>query len=108
MALTSVTFPPAFALALKLGVVAPLALACLLAALAFPFAARKGRLTIPACAGIGIAAVALALLAGHVAGGRKITGTAWGLGLAVAFFLMSSTAVGAFVALFFYREPPEA
>ncbi|HUI42842.1 MAG TPA: hypothetical protein VL523_12825 [Terriglobia bacterium] len=107
MAPTSLTLLPPLGLALRLSVVVPLAIACLLVAVAIPIAARQGRVTIPACVGIGVAAAGIALLAGRVAGVRRITGTASGMALAVAFFLLSSTAFGSLLALFFYREPPE-
>ena len=98
---------PTLALALRLNVVIPLAVACLVVVVFIPVAARRGRITVPACAGSGILALALGFLAGHLAGARQITGTASGTALAFTFFLMCTTAVASFAAIFFYREPPE-
>jgi hypothetical protein len=101
-------FLPPITLALNLNRVIPLAVACLAVVLAIPLAARRGRVSIPGCAGVGILALALGLLTGHLSGERKIVGTLSGVALAFTFFLMCAVAVGSFVAIFFYKEPSEA
>jgi hypothetical protein len=91
----------------KLSVVIPLFLACLFVLLWIPMRSRRGMLGIPACVGIGLGAAALALGMGKLAGVHGIAGTTAGVIVSVLFFLLISAAVGSFLGLFFYREPPE-
>ena len=92
----------------NLPVVVPLALSSFAILIAVPWAAARGKLHIPGYVGLAFLAFAIALLLGRIAGARAITGTIVGVLLSVAFFLLIAAAVGCVVALFFYRQPPDA
>ena len=49
----------------RLSVVVPLFIACLFVLLSIPITSRRGKLSIPACVGIGLGAAALAWRPGH-------------------------------------------
>ena len=91
----------------RLSIVVPLFIACLFVLLSIPITSRRGKLSIPACVGIGLGAAALALAMGKLAGRHGVTGTAVGILVSALFFLLISAAVGSLLGLFFYREPPE-
>jgi hypothetical protein len=91
----------------RLSIVVPLFIACLFVLLSIPITSRRGKLSIPACVGIGLGAAALALAMGKLAGRRGVTGTVVGILVSALFFLLISAAVGSLLGLFFYREPPE-
>ena len=92
----------------NLPVVVPLALSSFAILIAVPWAAARGKLHIPGYVGLAFLTFAIALLLGRIAGARAITGTIVGVLLSVAFFLLIAAAVGCVVALFFYRQPPDA
>lgn len=92
---------------LKTGVVIPLALACLVLIIVLPAAAWRGRLSVPIYALLALAAGAVAFLAGTLAGAQSIRGTPFGVVVSIVFFLLVSTAVGCFLSILFYRQPPD-
>lgn len=91
----------------RLSIVAPLFLACLFMLVIIPIRARRGKLSIPACVGMGLGAAVVALIMGKLAGVHGVTGTALGIFVSVLFYLLIAAALGFFLGLFFYREPPE-
>jgi len=95
------------ALAVRPGVVVPLFLVCLFLVMAIPLAAQRGKLHIPGYAGMAIVAAGISLLVGWLAGLEGVRGTPWGTLVAVIFFLLIATALGSFLGLLFYRQPPE-
>lgn len=92
--------------ALKTGVVIPLALACLVLIVVLPAAAWRGRLSVPIYALLALAAGAVAYVAGTLAGAQSVRGTAFGVVLSIIFFLLVAAAVGCFLSILFYRQPP--
>jgi hypothetical protein len=92
--------------ALKTGVVIPLALACLVLVVVLPAAAWRGRLSVPIYALLALAAGAVAFVAGTLAGARSVHGTPFGVVVSIIFFLLVATAVGCFLSILFYRQPP--
>jgi hypothetical protein len=99
--------PAGIAATPRLSVVGPLAIACLAVLVALPVAAARGRFHIPGYVGLAFLTFLLALVAGHFSGARSLSGTFLGLALAMLFFLLGAVAAGCFVALFFYRDPPD-
>jgi hypothetical protein len=97
---------PAF-FAVRFGIVIPLAAACLFVLVLIPAWARRGKLSIPACVGMGLAAAVLAIGIGNLAGVNGVRGTAFGVLASIIFFLLVATAVGSFVGLYFFRAPRE-
>jgi len=93
--------------AARLEIVLPLSVVCLFVLVAIPMGARRGKLTIPACVGMGLGAAVLALAMGKLAGANGVRGTTAGILVAMAFYLMVATAVGSFIGLYFFREPPQ-
>jgi hypothetical protein len=91
----------------RLTIAVPLFIACLFVLLSIPITSRRGKLSIPACVGIGLGAAALALAMGKLAGRHGVAGTTLGILVSALFFLLISAAVGSLLGLFFYREPPE-
>lgn len=91
--------------ALKTGVVIPLALACLVSIVLFPSSAWRGKLSVPIYALLALASGALAFAAGILAGARAVRGTAFGTLVSVVFFLLVAIAVGCFFGMLFYRPP---
>jgi len=93
--------------ALKTGVVIPLALACLVLIVVLPAAAWRGRLSVPIYALLALAAGAVAFVAGTLAGARSVHGTPFGVVVSIVFFLLVATAVGCFLGILFYHQPPD-
>jgi hypothetical protein len=91
--------------ALKTGVVIPLALACLFLLLLFPSSAWRRKLSVPIYALLALASGALAFAAGVLAGARTVRGTAFGTLVSIVFFLLVAMATGCFLAMLFYRPP---
>lgn len=91
--------------AFKAGVVIPLALACLILIVLFPFSAWRGKLSVPIYALLALASGALAFGAGILAGARAVRGTAFGTLVSILFFLLVAIAVGCFFGMLFYRPP---
>jgi hypothetical protein len=89
-------------------VVAPLLAVCLAIVVVIPAAAARSRLHMPAYIGIAILAFAASLIFGEMSGARRIAGSAAGVVLSIACFLSIAVFVGSILALFFYRDPPEA
>ena len=96
------------AIAAKLPVVMPLILGCLSIVVVISWAAAGGKLHIPGYAGLAFLTFAIAFLLGRVTGARGITGTTAGVFVTFAFFLLVAAGVGCILALFFYRDSPEA
>ncbi len=78
---------------------------CLVIACGIPVAAARRKLHIPAYVGMAFLAFAIALGLGKLAGSAGIMGTPTGILFSVLFFLLIATAVGATIAIFFYRNP---
>jgi hypothetical protein len=96
--------PGAF-ISLKVGVVIPLALACLVLIVLIPSAAWRGKLSVPIYALLALASGTLAFAAGTLAGARTIRGTPLGVVISILFFLLLSAGSGCFLSLLFYRQP---
>jgi hypothetical protein len=92
----------------NLRIVAPLAAACLSIVVVIPAAAARSRLHMPAYIGIAILAFAASLIFGEISGARRIAGSIAGVALSIACFLSIAVFVGCILALFFYRDPPQA
>jgi uncharacterized membrane protein len=86
----------------------PLSLACCAVITAIPVSAVRGRLHIPGYVGLALLTFVFGLLAGKLSGARGITGTNFGVALSLLFFFLIAVALGCILALFFYRDPPEA
>ena len=87
--------------------VVPLAAACIAILVTIPVAAWRGRLHIPGYVGLAFLAFAIAFILGRIAGVPSVTGIL-GVFVSILFFLLMATALGCVLALFFYRQPPEA
>ncbi|HET9177159.1 MAG TPA: hypothetical protein VFQ24_02240 [Terriglobia bacterium] len=94
-------------LAVNLGVIIPLALSCLVVLVVIPAAAWRGRMSVPFYALVLFAASFVAYGIGKVAGAQSIHGTALGVVISFIFFLLVAAAVGAFLGIFFYRQPAD-
>jgi hypothetical protein len=95
-------------LAVNLGVIVPLALSCLVLVAVIPSAAWRGRLSVPAYALILFVASFVAYGIGKLAGAQSVHGTILGVVISFIFFLLVATAFGAFLGIFFYRQPTDA
>ena len=84
------------------------AVVCVFVVLAELFAASRGKLHIPGYVGLALASFAVAFICGRISGAHSVRGTRSGEILSIAFFLLIAVAVGSVLAIFFYREPPEA
>jgi len=93
--------------AARLGIVIPLLLACLFVVVTIPTAARRGKITIPSCVWMGLGAAVLALGMGKLAGVSGVRGTITGIIVSIVFYLLIATALGSFVGLYFFRQPPQ-
>jgi hypothetical protein len=82
--------------------------ACVFVVLAVLFAASRGKLHIPGYVGLALVSFAVAFICGRISGARSVRGTRSGEILSIVFFLLIAVAVGSVLAIFFYREPPEA
>jgi len=85
-----------------------MAVVCVLVVLAVLFAASRGKLHIPGYVGLALVSFAVAFICGRISGAASVRGTRTGEILSVVFFLLVAVAVGSVLAIFFYREPPEA
>ncbi len=92
--------------AVRTGIVVPLTLASMAVVVAILFAARRGKLSIPAYGGAAIGAIVIGFALGHLAGLRQVRGTPLGVVISILFFLLMATALGCLLGLFLYREPP--
>jgi hypothetical protein len=88
--------------------VVPLSVACLGIIIILPLAAARSRLHIPGYVALAFLALILGLLCGRISGIRGVSGTFSGVLLSLIFFLLIAVALGSVLALFFYRDPPEA
>jgi hypothetical protein len=88
-------------------IVLVLSVACVLIALAVPFAANRGRLHVPGYIGIALLSFVVALIFGRISGIAGVRGTRSGEALSIVFFLLVALAAGAILAIFFYAEPPQ-
>lgn len=91
--------------ALKTGIVIPLALACLVLIVVLPAAAWRGRLSVPIFALLALVAGAVAFGAGKLAGAQSVHGTPFGIVVSIVFFLLVAGALGCFLGIVFYRYP---
>jgi fructose-specific phosphotransferase system IIC component len=89
-----------------MGIIIPLGVACLVLVFAIPFAARRGKLSVPIYALLALAVGVVAFGAGTLAGVRSVRGTPFGIVVSILFFLLVATAVGCFLSMLFYRQPP--
>jgi hypothetical protein len=98
--------------ALKLRIVAPLGAVCPSIVVVIPAAAARSKLHMPAYTGIAILAFAASLVLGEMSGAQRIAGSIAGVILSSACFLSISVFIGSILgsilALFFYRDLPEA
>lgn len=94
--------------ALKTAVVVPLGLACLVLLVVIPAAAWRGKLSVPLYALLALAAGVIAFAAGTVAGAPSVRGTPLGVVVSLIFFLLVATAIGCFLSMLFYRQPPDS
>ena len=92
--------------ALKMGVVIPLALACVVVIALFPSSAWRGKLSVPIYALLALGAGALAFAAGSLAGVSTVRGTPFGTVVSIIFFLLVAMAVGCFLGMLFYHPTP--
>jgi hypothetical protein len=83
-----------------------LGLVCVLIALAFPYAASRGRLHVPGYVGVALIAFAVAFIFGRISGWHGVRGRHSGEVLSILFFLLVAVAAGSLLAIFFHREPP--
>jgi len=90
------------------GIVMPLAMASLAIIVAVPAAAARSKFHLPAYIGIAILSFAASVLLGEISGTRRISGSIVGVVLSIACFLSIAVMLGSILALFFYRDPPEA
>jgi hypothetical protein len=88
--------------------VVPLSVACFAIIIVLPFAAARSRLHIPGYVGLAFLGFILGLVCGRISGVRGVSGTPTGVLLSLIFFLFIAVAIGSVLALFFYRDPPEA
>lgn len=95
-------------MAVKTGVVIPLALSCLVLIVVLPAAAWRGKLSVPIYALLALASGIVAFAAGTLAGAKAIHGTPIGVVISLIFFLLVATAVGCFLSVLFYRQAPVA
>jgi hypothetical protein len=103
------TSPEYFAvIAANFRLVVPLSVGCFAIIIALPFAAARSRLHIPGYVGLAFLGFILGLLCGRISGVRGVSGTPTGVLLSLIFFLLIAVAIGSVLALFFYRDPPEA
>ncbi|HZT68157.1 MAG TPA: hypothetical protein VFC10_00190 [Terriglobia bacterium] len=89
----------------NLGVVVPLALACLVLMVVIPAAAWRGKLNVPLYALLMFALAFIAYPVGRIAGSQSMHGTTLGVVIAIIFFLLVATAGGCFFGILFYRQP---
>jgi len=92
-------------LGVKLPIVIPLVVACLVIVGIIPMAAVRGKLHVPGYAGMAMLAFAVSLLFGKLAGFRRAAASPAGPIFSIIFFLLIAVAVGSILALFFYRDP---
>jgi len=88
----------------RLSIVVPLIAACILIAVSISFFAHRGKLHIPAYAGIAALGLILSLIFGRIAGARAIAGTTLGVLFSILCFLLLAVVVGSIIALFFFRH----
>ena len=88
--------------------VVPLSVACFAIIIVLPFAAARSRLHIPGYVGLAFLGFILGLVCGRISGVRGVSGTPTGFLLSLIFFFLISVAIGSVLALFVYRDPPEA
>lgn len=93
--------------ALRTGVVIPLAVASLVLIVVIPSAAWRGKLSVPIYALLALAAGVLAFATGRLAGVRTVHGTPLGVVISILFFLLVAAGLGCFLGMLFYRQPPE-
>jgi hypothetical protein len=103
------TSPECFAvIAANFRLVVPLSVACFAIIIVLPFAAARSRLHIPGYVGLAFLGFILGLVCGRISGVRGVSGTPTGVLLSLIFFLLIAVAIGSVLALFFFRDPPEA
>ncbi len=100
-------FSPSAAFLVRLGIVIPLFLVCLLLVVAIGLVAWRGKLHMAAYGGMTIGAAAAAILIGQLAGAQGVRGTTVGVFVSVVFFLFVAAAFGSFLGLLLYRRPRE-
>lgn len=105
---SALTLAAALLFAARWQILIPLAIACAAVVVAIPSAARRGKLSIPTYGGAAVGAVLIGFSLGHLAGVRQVRGTVLGAAISILFFLLIATALGCFLALFFYREPRQS
>lgn len=91
----------------KLGILLPLTLACIVLLVVIPAAARRGHLNVPVYALMLFGTAFLAFLTGRLAGAQSVRDTTLGVVVSLIFFLLVAAAVGCFLAMFFYRQPSD-
>lgn len=89
----------------KIGVLLPLALACIVLVVVIPAAARRGILNVPVYALMLFGTGFLAFITGKLAGAETVRGTTLGVVVSLIFFLLVAAAIGCFFGMFFYRQP---
>lgn len=91
----------------KLGILLPLTLACIVLVVVIPAAARRGYLNVPLYALMLFGISFLAFLTGRLAGAQSVRSTTLGVVVSLIFFLLVAAAVGSFLGMFFYRQPSD-
>ena len=104
--LFALLFFPAL-LAVKLGVIVPLSLSCLVVVAVIPSAAWRGKMNVPFYALMLFVSAFVAFGIGKVAGAQSVHGTTLGVVISFIFFLLVATSVGSFMGIFFYRQPTD-
>jgi hypothetical protein len=84
-----------------------LAAACIVVALAVPYAASRGRLHTPGYVGLALASFVVAFIVGKISGAQGVRGRHSGEALSIVFFLLMAAALGSVLAIFFHRDPPQ-
>jgi hypothetical protein len=115
LALVPFKTPAAFALlalfaanprGLNYELVIPLALSCLAIMIILPISAARSRLHIPGWIGFALFSFVLSYTCARISGLHSYVGRPIGIGFSIACFLFLSAALGAVLALFFYKDPP--
>jgi hypothetical protein len=81
--------------------------ACIVVALAVPYAASRGRLHTPGYVGLALASFVVAFIVGRISGAHGVRGRHSGEVLSIVFFLLVAVALGSVLAIFFHRDPPQ-
>jgi hypothetical protein len=91
---------------INLELVVPLALSCLAIMVILPISAARSRLHIPGWVGFALFSFVLSYTCARISGVHSFVGKPTGVLFSIACFLFLASALGAVIALFFYKDPP--